>query len=489
MHVEVERNDRPSCPTPEVASEGLNIKQLPCCMDQPLGGSHQQMQQERRREQERMQTIDKVLNAGNLTQACYEVIRNKGAAGVDKMNVDELKDYLDKNRAELTELIRNGGYIPQPIWGKEIPKSNGKMRLLGIPTVIDRMLQQAVSRVIMPQFEYMFSKYSFGFRPERNTLQAVTTALNYINSGYQHIVDIDLKGFFDEVNHCLLMNLLYQKVKCPRTLQLIRRWLRVPILQNGKLVKRRKGVPQGSPISPLLSNIILHELDREMEKRQLRFVRYADDFSIYCKTKQEAKRIGNSIYIFLRDKLKLPINREKSGIRRPLDFKILGYGFVPTYRKGDKGKYQLVVQEKRWESFISKLKEITRKTTPMSFDERIQKLKEVHRGWINNFRLASMHEKLKELDGWLRNRLRYCIWHHWKKSERKRKNLIKLGVKPEQAYAWSRSRMGGWAIAQSPILGTTITIERLVKRGYEALTIWYLKVAHKYKSYPLFPIV
>ena len=458
-------------------------------MDQPLGGSHQQMQQERRREQERMQTIDKVLNAGNLTQACYEVIRNKGAAGVDKMNVDELKDYLDKNRAELTELIRNGGYIPQPIMGKEIPKSNGKMRLLGIPTVIDRMLQQAVSRVIMPQFEYMFSKYSFGFRPERNTLQAVTTALNYINSGYQHIVDIDLKGFFDEVNHCLLMNLLYQKVKCPRTLQLIRRWLRVPILQNGKLVKRRKGVPQGSPISPLLSNIILHELDREMEKRQLRFVRYADDFSIYCKTKQEAKRIGNSIYIFLRDKLKLPINREKSGIRRPLDFKILGYGFVPTYRKGDKGKYQLVVQEKRWESFITKLKEITRKTTPMSFDERIQKLKEVHRGWINNFRLASMHEKLKELDGWLRNRLRYCIWHHWKKSERKRKNLIKLGVKPEQAYAWSRSRMGGWAIAQSPILGTTITIERLVKRGYEALTIWYLKVAHKYKSYPLFPIV
>jgi hypothetical protein len=234
---------------------------------------------------------------------------------------------------------------------------------------------------------------------------------------------------------------------------------------------------------------MLHELDMEMEKRQLRFVRYADDFSIYCKTRQEAQTIGNNIYVFLRDKLKLPINREKSGIRRPLDFKILGYGFVPTYRKGEKGKYQLVVRQKRWETLKAKLKEITRKTTPMSFDERIQKLKEVHRGWINNFRLASMHEKLKELDGWLRNRLRYCIWHHWKKSERKRKNLIRLGVDPEQAYAWSRSRMGGWAIAQSPILGTTITIERLVKRGYEALTTWYTKVAPKYKSYPVFPFV
>ena len=454
----------------------------------PNGGSasRRQMQQEIKREQEHMQTIDSVLNAGNLTHACYEVIRNKGAAGVDKMSVKELKEYLDKNRASLTERIRHGDYIPQPIRGKEISKGNGKMRLLGIPTVIDRMLQQAVSRVIMPRFEYMFSVYSFGFRPERNTQQAVLKSLEYINSGYQHIIDIDLKGFFDEVDHCLLMELLYRKIKCPLTLQLIRRWLRVPILQDGKLVKRRKGVPQGSPISPLLSNIILHELDMEMEKWGLLFVRYADDFSIYCKTKQEARTIGNIIYVFLRDKLKLPINREKSGIRRPLDFKILGYGFVPTYRKGEKGKYQLVVQKKRWESFKAKLKEYTRKTTPMSFDERVQKLKEVQRGWINNFRLGSIQEKLKELDGWLRNRLRYCIWHHWKKAERKRKNLIRLGVNPNDAYAWSRSRMGGWAIAQSPILRTTITIDRLEKRGYEALLTWYQKVAPQLKSYPLF---
>ena len=436
-----------------------------------------------------MQIIEQVLRAGNLTRACYEVIRNKGAAGVDKMSVKELKGYLDENRAELTERIRRGEYIPQPIRGKEIPKGYRKTRLLGIPTVIDRMLQQAVNREIMPRFEYMFSNYSYGFRPERNTLQAVIKALEYINSGYHYIVEIDLKGFFDEVDHCLLMNLLYRKVKCPETLRLIRRWLRAPIWQDGKLNKRRKGVPQGSPISPLLSNIMLHELDTEMEQRQLKFVRYADDFSIYCKTRKEAQNIGNSIYVFLRDKLKLPINREKSGIRRPVNFKILGYGFVPTYRKGERGKYQLIVEIKRWKSLKTKLKKVTRKTTPMSFDERVQKLKEVQRGWINNFRLASMYNKLNELDGWLRNRLRHCIWHQWKKPERKRKNLIRLGVNPDKAYAWSRTRMGGWAVAQSPILGTTITINRLMKRNYESLVSWYIKVSPLYHDPMLFSIV
>ena len=253
--------------------------------------------------------------------------------------------------------------------------------------------------------------------------------------------------------------------------------MRVPILINGKLTKRRKGVPQGSPISPLLSNIILNELDKEMEKQGLRYVRYADDFSIYTKSNHAARKIGNNIYLFLKDKLKLPINREKSGIRKPVNFVILGFGFVPTYKKGDKGKYQLVVSEKRWESLKQKLKIITRKTTPCTFDERIYKLKEVQRGWIQYFRIASIHAKLKSLDSWLRNRLRYCIWHHWKKPERKRKNLIRLGVDHEHAYSWSRTRKGGWAVAQSPIMVTTITLERLRKRGYEAMLELYEKVA------------
>lgn len=436
-----------------------------------------------------MQTIDKVLSTRNLTEACFEVVKNKGAGGIDGMSVKQLKAYLDTNRDALVEQIHSGNYIPTPIRGKEIPKRKGKKRLLGIPTVIDRMLQQALSRVIMPQYEYMFSNYSYGYRPKRNTSQAVLKSLNFINSGHQHIVEIDLKGFFDEVDHCLLMNLLYQKVKCPVTLQLIRRWLRAPIWINGQLVKRRKGVAQGSPISPLLSNIMLHELDTEMEKRSLCFVRYADDFSIYCKTKQEARKVGNEIYVFLRDKLKLPINKEKSGIRRPVNFTILGYGFVPTYRKGEKGTYQLVVDKERWKSFKAELKEITRKTNPMSFEERVQNLKQYQRGWIDSFRLANAKGKFLELDGWLRNRLRYCIWHHWKKRDRKRKNLIKLGVPPSDASRWSNSRLGGWAIAQSPILNTTITIDRLRLWGYEPLISWYMKVMPDKFTPTLFPIV
>ena len=436
-----------------------------------------------------MQIIERVLLARNLTKACNHVVSNQGAAGVDRMPVKALKEYLRKNRETLSEQIRKGEYHPQAIRGKEIDKGGGKKRLLGIPTCVDRLLQQAVSRVIMTQYEYMFSDYSFGFRPDRNCHQAINKSLEYINLGYQDIVDIDLKTFFDEVDHCLLLQLLYRKIKCKQTLLLIRRWLRVPILKDGKLVKRRKGVPQGSPISPLLSNIILHELDTEMERRGLRFVRYADDFSIYCTSKEEARKTGNSIFLFLRDVLKLPINREKSGIRRPTTFKILGYKFVPTYVKGEKGKYQLIVDSKRFDSLKAKLKEITRKTSPWSFDYRMTKLKEVHRGWINYFKLGSIYSKLKELDGWLRNRIRKCIWHDWKKPERKRKNLIRLGVDADHAYQWSRSRKGSWAIAQSPIMNTTVTLKRLEKRGYEAMLTHYFKVSPHYQTLPLFPTV
>ena len=279
------------------------------------------------------------------------------------------------------------------------------------------------------------------------------------------------------MDHCILLQLLYRKVKCPLTLRLIRKWLKAPIVIKGKLVKRRKGVPQGSPLSPLLSNIMLHELDKELEKQGLRYVRYADDFSVYVKSKHMARTVGNGIYLFLKNKLKLPINREKSGIRRPLQFGLLGYKFVSTYTKGETGKYQLVVSERGWKTLKQKLKFITRKTTPSTFDERISKLKEIQRGWLNYFRMGTIHAKLKRIDGWLRNRLRYCIWEDWKKPERKRKNLIRLGIRTGKAYAWSRTRMGGWAVAKSPILGMTITLKRLTQRGYESLLSYYEKVS------------
>jgi RNA-directed DNA polymerase len=420
--------------------------------------------------------IEKVLQPKNLYRAYRKVVGNKGDPGVDGMKVDQLHSYLDYHRIPTVTSILNRKYVPQAIRGVEIPKGNGKTRLLGVPTVVDRWLQQAVSQQLAIKFELEFEEESYGFRPNKNLHQAVQKSLLHINDGYQDIVDIDLKSFFDEVQHYKLLQLIYNKVKCPTTLWLIRKWLRAPILINGKLRKRRKGMPQGSPLSPLLSNILLDQLDKHLKSKGYKFIRYADDFSIYAKTKEEAKKIGNETYLFLRDKLDLPINREKSGIRRPSDFEILGHGLVPTYRKGEKGKYQLVAKKSSWAALKRKLKVVTKKTLPYSFEERIAKINEVYRGWVNNYRLASIYTKLKSLDEWLRNRLRYCIWHDWKKPERKRKNLIRLGVKQGQAYAWSRTSMGGWAVAQSPILGTTLTVARLRKRGYEQMASYYQKL-------------
>lgn len=414
-----------------------------------------------------------------MYQAYRQLAKNQGSAGVDGMDVHALGRELDKAILHLSANIQSFNYEAQPILGVAIPKGNGKTRQLGVPTVTDRMLQQAVSQTMTSRFEFEFKTHSYGFRPGKNAHQAVYQAQKNINEGYQHIVDIDLEKFFDQVDHCTLLQLIYRKVKCPTTLWLIRRWLRAPIQIDGKLVKRRKGIPQGSPLSPLLSNIMLHELDRMLEAKGLRYVRYADDFSIYTKSKAMAKKIGNDLYRFLRDKLKLPINRAKSGIRRPVNFELLGYGFVPSYVKGEKGIYQLVVSNKSWEKLKANLKEITRKTTPASLSERLAKLLKVKRGWVNYFRMASIHQKLKKLDAWLRNRLRHCIWHDWKKPERKRKNLIRLGIDQNHAYAWSRTRMGGWAVAQSPILITTITLGRLRRRGYISLLELYEQCSPK----------
>ena len=417
--------------------------------------------------------IKQLTSKKNLNEAYLQVYRNKGAAGVDGIRVTELQSVLKVHGSYYTHQIERERYQVSPILGVEIPKSNGKTRLLGIPTVVDRVFQQALHQVLQPVFEPNFQRHSYGFRPNRNAHGAITQSLENINSGYQDIVDIDLQSFFDEVEHYVLLELIYKKVKSKATLKLLRSFLRAPILINGKLQKRRKGVPQGSPLSPLLSNILLNELDKELEGRGHRYVRYADDFSVYVQSKKSAKRVGNNLYKFLRDKLQLPINREKSGIRRPSTFNLLGYGFVPTYKKNEKGKYQLVVKQSKWVAFKAKLKYLTKKTIPASFEERITRINQLIRGWINYFKLASIQGKLKKLEEWLRNRLRYCIWHHWKKPERKRKNLIRLGIDQNHAYAWSRTRMGGWAVAQSPILRTTITIKRLKMKGYVSLIEYY----------------
>jgi len=410
--------------------------------------------------------LRKVLDYSNIQKAYNQVVANGGSKGVDGIVTTQLKDYMQENWDRIKQEIATGCYQPQSVLGIEISKTSGGKRLLGIPVVIDRLIQQAIHQVLHPIYDLEFSEYSYGFRPGRNAHQAINQAQRYINDGYQYIIDFDLKSFFDIVNHDYLMSLLYRKIKDKMLLKLIRKYLQSDILVGGLMQQREKGTPQGSPLSPLLSNIILTELDNELEKRGLRFVRYADDFSIFVKSKRAANRTKRNITKFVESKLHLIINQEKSKICRPINYFMLGYGFVPTYKKGEKGKYNFRVSPASFNQLKQKAKEITRKTLPTTFNERITKLNHLTTGWVNYYRFANISGKLRDLDTWIRSRLRYCIWKQWKKPNKRMRSFIRLGVPNNQAYAWSRSRMGGWAIALSPMMKTTVSIKRLQLRGY-----------------------
>lgn len=422
-----------------------------------------------------MELITKVLDYSNVNRAFKQVVSNKGSKGVDGITTQELRAYMQENWSRIEREITNGHYLPQAVLGVEILKPNGGKRLLGIPTVIDRLIQQVIHQVLQPMYDYEFSDFSYGFRKGRNAHQAVLQAQSYINEGYQDIIDLDLKKFFDIVNHDYLMSLLNRKIKDRMLMKLIRRYLQSDIMIGGLSEQRSKGTPQGSPLSPLLSNIILNELDKELTKRGLRFVRYADDFSIFVKSKRSAQRVKGSITKFIETKLHLRVNEDKSTICRPVNYFTLGYGFVSTYNKDEKGKYRLRVSPNSFKTMKQRVKQITRKTLALSFDQRIAKLTAFTRGWVNYYKFANISTKLKELDAWVHNRLRYCIWKHWKKPNKRMRSFIRLGITKGQAYAWSRSRMGGWAIAQSPIMKTTITVSRLAKRGYLCFSVQFQK--------------
>ena len=422
-----------------------------------------------------MELLNKVLDYSNIDKAYKQVVRNKGSKGVDGVTTSQLQGYMQDHWDRIEREITTGHYQPQAILVVEIPKTSGGKRLLGIPTVTDRLIQQSIHQVLSPVFDIEFSEYSYGFRKGRSAHQAIRQAQRFINEGYHDIIDLDLKSFFDVVNQDYLMSLLYRKIKDKMLLKLIRRYLQSDIMLGGLTQHREKGMPQGSPLSPLLSNIILNELDKELERRGLRFVRYADDCSIFLKSKRSARRVKRSITKFLETKLHLIVNEQKTNVCRPINYFTLGHGFVPTYKKGEKGKYNLRVSPASFNRMKQKVKEITRKTLPLSFEERIAKLKAFTRGWVNYYKYAHVSGKLKELDGWVRNRLRYCIWKHWKKPNKRMRSFIRLGISRGQAYAWSRSRMGGWAIAQSPIMRTTVTLERLKKKGYFSFTEQFQK--------------
>jgi group II intron reverse transcriptase/maturase len=386
--------------------------------------------------------------------------------------VDDLLGHLREHWSRIEAEIRAGTYRPRSVRGVEIPKPNGGTRLLGIPTTTDRFIQQAIHQVLAPIFDRDFSPFSYGFGPNRSAHQALRQARRYINEGYQDIIDLDLKSFFDEVNHDLLLKLLGNKVKDPVLLKLIQGFLRSGILLGGVTSQREKGTPQGGPLSPLLSNILLDELDCELTRRGHRFIRYADDCSIFLRSKRSAHRVLRSVTRFIEGELRLLVNQDKTAIRRPVRFELLGYGFVSSYRKGSKGKYDLRVAPKSWQRLKLKIKALTRKTSPIPFEERIKRLNSLMYGWLGYFQLGKIWGKLRDLDAWIRNRLRYCtrlpdgqVWKQWKKPNRRMRAFRQLGVEAGMAYAWSRSRMGGWAIAQSPIMRTTVTEARLAQRG------------------------
>ncbi len=354
-----------------------------------------------------MEMIERILSKENMALAYKRVMRNQGCGGVDGMEVPELLSYLIRHWESVKLSILEEKYRPQPVKGVEIDKPKGGKRLLGIPTVLDRLIQQAIQQVLSGMFDPKFSERSYGFRKGRSAHQAIKQALNYANTGSRYVVDIDLKNFFDRVNHDHLMGLLSKDIKDKRLLSLIRRYLQSGILLDGLTCKRSEGTPQGSPLSPLLSNIVLNELDKELEKRNHRFVRYADDFSIYLNTKRSAYRVMRSITRFVEGKLKLKVNKQKSAVRYDGHMELLGYGI---YRMRSQ-QFGLKVIESNWQKFVWKCKSITKKSKPLSFDERVSELKSLCFGWIGYFRYANIRTRLIGLDRLLGSRLRYCIWN------------------------------------------------------------------------------
>ena len=420
-----------------------------------------------------------VTGGTGFVKAIQAVKRNKGSSGVDGMQTNELSTYLTYHWQDLKVSLESGKYEPALVRGVPIPKKSGGFRTLGIPTVVDRMIQQSIHQVLSPIWEREFSDWSYGFRPKRSAADALLQATTLINSGKQWIIDLDLKSFFDKIDHDKLMCLIAKKIDDKAMLKLIRKYLQCGIMLEGQILERKAGSPQGGPLSPLLSNIMLHELDKELSRRGHSFVRYADDVSIFLSSKRAAERVLQSITRFIENDLLLEVNIDKTSICRPVNFTLLGHCFTSTYKKGEKGIYRLSIAKKSWDELKYKIKLITRKTRSVSFDVRITELNQLMRGWVNYFKYATGFEKLKYLDSWIRSRLRYCIWKGWKNPKRRRRAFIQLGLPPLKALQFSYSRMSGWAIACSPIMKTTVTSDILIRKGYISFSDYFYSVKTK----------
>lgn len=414
--------------------------------------------------------LEQILSSENLNEAFVQVKRNKGAEGVDGMKVNELGEHLKANGEEIKEQIRNRKYKPQPVRRVEIPKADGGVRNLGVPTVTDRFIQQAIAQVLTPIYEKQFHDNSYGFRPNRCAEMAILRCLDMMNDGYSWIVDIDLEKFFDTVNHDKLMNIISRTINDGDVISLIRKFLVSGVMVDDEYKETIIGTPQGGNLSPLLSNIMLNELDKELEARGLNFVRYADDAMIFAKSEKSANRVMASVTKFLEEKLGLKVNVTKSKVDRPKGIKYLGFGFYyDSFSHQFKAKpHQISVMKLK-----EKLKKITSRSWGVSTSYRLVKLKQLIVGWVNYFKIGQMKRICKELDKHLRFRLRMCIWKQWKRVKTRYKNLQKLGISKGKAWEWANTRKGYARVARSFILCRAITNERLKKFGLASLLDQY----------------
>lgn len=408
--------------------------------------------------------LESILDRENLNKAYKQVKRNHGAPGIDGMTVDGALAWIKTNRGELLQSIRDGRYKPSPVRRKEIPKTDGGVRKLGIPTVIDRVIQQAISQKLQPIFEPLFSDGSYGYRPKRNAQKAIQKVKAYAEQGYVHAVEIDLSKYFDTLNHELLLTLLRKHIHDKRVTEIIKRYLKSGVMENGVISKSEEGSPQGGPLSPLLANIYLNEFDQVMASRGVKVIRYADDIVVLAKSKRAAKRLLETCRSYLEDKLKLKTNVQKSKVVRVLaikDFKFLGF----CLGRNGKGIYirahrDSLVKAKR------KLKELTRRSQGKNVRVVMENVKSFIRGWLGYYQVADIKRMLISWNEWLRRRFRMYIWKQWKKPRTRVMNLKKLGISEWQAYQWGNTRLGYWRIAGSAVLSRSITNEKLVKAGY-----------------------
>lgn len=412
--------------------------------------------------------LEDVLERNNMLEAMYRVIRNKGSHGIDGMKTDELREHVKKTWVTVKAKLLEGKYNPSPVRRVEIPKPDGGVRLLGIPTVQDRMIQQAIAQVLSKLYEPTFSESSFGFRPNRGAKNAIKQSETYINQGYKWVVDMDLEKFFDKVNHNILMGKLEKKIKDKRLLKLIRKYLESGVLINGIKVSSEEGTPQGGPLSPLLANIMLDDVDKELEKRGHKFCRYADDCNIYVKSKRAGLRVMDSITRIIENELKLKVNKDKSAVDIVSKRKFLGFSFYFV-----KGVAKIRIHEKSIKRFKEKVKSITNRNRGISMDLRLLKLNDSIKGWINYFGIANAKRKLSELDKWIRRRLRACIWKQWKKIRTRYRNLVKLEIDNWKAWEYANTRKGHWKISGSPILNKSLHNKYLESIGFVSLTQTY----------------